>query len=223
MRGYDNAYKQAHQPQNYSNFSQSSASLSNWQWLSISSAKGLMWNNPKVITKADDHPVHYCIHVSPGLNWINTNLIILISTALIHFNPKDLYTEFPGERALQWHLNECDGVSNHQPHNRSLNRFFRCRSKKTSKLHVTGLCEGNSPGTSEFPAHRASNAENVSIWWHHHEIFSSSTMILTCSIPFYTFDTIILDISCLSMPWHLELVWCHWHLMKHININQLPW
>ena len=31
--------------------------------------------------------------------------------------------------------------------------------KKTSKLHVTGLCEGNSPVTGEFPAQRASNAE----------------------------------------------------------------
>ena len=29
--------------------------------------------------------------------------------------------------------------------------FFRRRSKKTSKLRVTGLCEGNSPGTGEFP------------------------------------------------------------------------
>ena len=28
---------------------------------------------------------------------------------------------------------------------------------------------GNSPVTREFPAHRASNAENVSIWWRHHE------------------------------------------------------
>ena len=42
------------------------------------------------------------------------------------------------------------------------------RSKKTSKLCVTGLCAGNSPGTSEFPAQMASNAENVSIWWRHH-------------------------------------------------------
>ena len=42
-----------------------------------------------------------------------------------------------------------------------------CRSKKTSKLRVTGLCAGNSPGTSEFPAQMASNAENVSIWWRH--------------------------------------------------------
>ena len=40
--------------------------------------------------------------------------------------------------------------------------------KKTSKLRVTGLCAGNSPGTGEFPAQMASNAENVSIWWRHH-------------------------------------------------------
>ena len=29
--------------------------------------------------------------------------------------------------------------------------------------------EGNSPLTSEFPAQRASNAENASIWWRHYE------------------------------------------------------
>ena len=40
----------------------------------------------------------------------------------------------------------------------------RRRSKKTSKLRVTGLCEGNSPVTDEFPAQSASNAEKVSIW-----------------------------------------------------------
>ena len=33
-----------------------------------------------------------------------------------------------------------------------LHRFFRRRSKKTSKLSVTGLCEGNLPVTDEFPA-----------------------------------------------------------------------
>ena len=35
-------------------------------------------------------------------------------------------------------------------------------------LRVTGLCAGNSPETGEFLAQRASKAENVSIWWHHH-------------------------------------------------------
>ena len=47
--------------------------------------------------------------------------------------------------------------------------YSRRRSKKTSKLRVTGLCERNSSVTGEFPAQRASNAENVSIWWRHHE------------------------------------------------------
>ena len=60
-------------------------------------------------------------------------------------------------------------VSNHQPHGCFLNILFRRRSKKTSKLRVAGLCEGNSPGTGEFPAQMASNAENVSIWWRHHD------------------------------------------------------
>ena len=32
---------------------------------------------------------------------------------------------------------------------------------------VSGLCAGNSPVTGDFPAQRASNAENVSIWWRH--------------------------------------------------------
>ena len=70
---------------------------------------------------------------------------------------------------LRWHHNGHDSVSNHQPHDCLLNRLFRRRWKKTSKLHVTGLCAGNSPGTGEFPAQMASNAENVSIWWRHHE------------------------------------------------------
>ena len=43
--------------------------------------------------------------------------------------------------------------------------FFRRRSKKTSKLRVTGLCAGNSPVIDEFFAQKVSNAGNVSIWW----------------------------------------------------------
>ena len=75
--------------------------------------------------------------------------------------------------ALFWRHNEHDSVSNHQPHECLLNLLFRRRSKKTSKLRVTGLCVGNSPGTGEFPAQMASNAENVSIWWRHHGSLNS--------------------------------------------------
>ena len=70
--------------------------------------------------------------------------------------------------SLRWRHKGHDSVSNHQPHDCLLSRLFRRRSKKISKLRVTGLCAGNSPGTGQFPAQEASNAENVSIWWRHH-------------------------------------------------------
>ena len=73
-------------------------------------------------------------------------------------------------RTLRWRHNDHAGVSNHQPHGCLLNRLFRRKSKETSKLRVTGLCVGNSPGTGEFPAQMASYAENVSIWWRHHDL-----------------------------------------------------
>ena len=72
------------------------------------------------------------------------------------------------EITLLWRHNGRDGVSNHQHHDCLLHRLFKRRSKKTSKLRVAGF--GNSPGTGEFPAQMASNAENVFIWWRHHEI-----------------------------------------------------
>ena len=53
--------------------------------------------------------------------------------------------------SLQWRHNDHDRVSNHQPHGCLLNLLFRRRSKKTSKLRVTGLCVGNSPGPVNSP------------------------------------------------------------------------
>ena len=80
----------------------------------------------------------------------------------------DVYCEI----SLQWMLRSTfgakifsgkaitpDGVSNDQLHDCLLNRLFRRRSNKTSKLRVTG----------EFPAQRASKGEIFSIWWRHHD------------------------------------------------------
>ena len=83
---------------------------------------------------------------------------------------------------LRWRHNGQDSVSNHQPHQCLLNRLFGCRSMKTSKLRVTGLCAGNSPGTGEFPAQMASNAENVYIWWRYHDVMACG---LTAPINYY--------------------------------------
>ena len=50
--------------------------------------------------------------------------------------------------ALQWRHYELDDVSNHQCLRCLLYCWSRRRSKKTSKLRVTGLCAGNSPVNS---------------------------------------------------------------------------
>ena len=87
--------------------------------------------------------------------------------------------------SLQWCYNKRDGVSHHQTHDCLLSRLSRRRSKKRAKLRVTDLCEGSSPVTGEFTPQRASNAENVSIWWRHNENFwceITSMIILMCCI-----------------------------------------
>ena len=52
--------------------------------------------------------------------------------------------------------NECHGVSNQ-------------RHKEDIKAPRHWPLCGEFTGTGEFPAQRASNAENVSIWWRHHD------------------------------------------------------
>ena len=80
-------------------------------------------------------------------------------------------------QALRWRHNGRDGISNHQPHDCLLNRLFtRIISQKTSKLRVTGLCV--------FPAQMASNAENVSISWRHHEIWLLGNFYDSCILHF---------------------------------------
>ena len=89
--------------------------------------------------------------------------------ALIHRLYIMATTWMPCDITLRWRHNGRDSVSHHQPHDCLLNRLFRRRSKKTSKLRVTGLCAENSPETGEFSAQMASNAVNISIWWRHHD------------------------------------------------------
>ena len=100
-------------------------------------------------------------------------------------------------QALQWRHNGCDSVSNHQPHQGLLNGLFMRRSKKTSKLRVTGLCAGNSPVTGEFPAQFASNAENVSIRWRHHGLQQElQKLYFQITMIFYTVPCFATDYPC---------------------------
>ena len=118
-------------------------------------------------------------------------------------------THYPS--SLRWRHNERDNVSNHQPHDCLLNRLFRRRSNKTSKLRVTGLCAGNSPVPGEFPAQMASYAENISIWWRHHVLLQimcfmwhwpTLSSCKTCMLISYLCKRIW------NMIWIIPLVWC---------------
>ena len=93
---------------------------------------------------------------------VKINLLLHIT----RYDPYPSYYIF----LLQWRHNERDCVSNQWRLDCLLNRSLSHRSKQTSKLRVTGLCEGKPPATGGFLSHTASNAENVSIWWRHHVI-----------------------------------------------------
>ena len=99
--------------------------------------------------------------LNQAIDWFECGVTLLDSVVRLSITQHTSIT-------LQWRHNGRDSVSDRQLHDCLLNRLFRRRSKKTPKL--TGLCAGNSPGTGEFPAQMSSNAENVSIWWHHHDI-----------------------------------------------------
>ena len=54
---------------------------------------------------------------------------------------------------------------------------FRRRSKNIPKLRVTCLCGGNAPMAVGFSSQRNSNAQNVPIWWRHHDILAHGILL----------------------------------------------
>ena len=96
-------------------------------------------------------------------------------------------------------------VLNHQSHECLLNRLFRRRLKKTSKFRVTGLCDGNSPVTGEFPAQMAGNAKNV------YHLMASSC---------FTFENSIDQ----TTAHHLNQCWprslCHMTSLGHVSLSE---
>ena len=88
--------------------------------------------------------------------------------------------------SFQWHHNERGDVSNRRRLGCLLNRVFRRRSKKTSKLRVNSLCV-----TGVFPWIKATNEEKVLIWWRHH-------VLVTRVYSIYIF------VRNFGLAWHFE-------------------
>ena len=98
---------------------------------------------------------------------------------------------------------------------------FRRRSKKTSKLRVTGLCAGNSPTTGIFPAQMASNAEKC------FHLMTSSCQYLTSGavIPMiYGTHNRQSSITCTSLICGMVNLWmpCAFHLRKYSESPVTP-
>ena len=110
---------------------------------------------PSRIT-CDRSPDNWALKRNVRKVWLKGQyLVIWYSNENLLLNTNHVYLKFRTSFpliSLRWRHNGRDGVSNHQPHDCLLNRLFRRRSKKTSKLRVTGLCAGTSLGTGEFPA-----------------------------------------------------------------------
>ena len=127
--------------------------------------------------------------------------------------------------SLQWCHNGRDGVSNHQPHDCLLSCLFRRRSKKTSKLRITGRCEGNSPVTGEFPAQMSSNVKNVSTWSHYGPVMSKMALsYLFSAFMIWSNMYVYIYISCLEREWYMTMSTKFWQFNHdYTPTANMPW
>ena len=127
-----------------------------------------------------------CLYVCFWLrHWIVTRMGVTFSCLLaysclpydlsdytsLHISSPPLGHQYrPISLPLQRRHNEHDGVSDHQPHDCFLKRLFRQKNQRKHQSSASlAFMWGIHRSTGEFPAQSASNAENVPIWWRHHE------------------------------------------------------
>ena len=157
--------------------------------------------------------IHMRIFFTPNHKWLYRALAVAMFTEVLERDHQQPIT------LLEWRHNGLDSVSNHQPRECLFDRLFRRRSKKTSKLRVTGLYEGNSPGIGEFRTQMASYAKNVSIWWRHHDRIicflvsmpeSNVTRLVDQHRKWLTSSSVVI----------VFLLWMHWGKSEMVAILQ---
>ena len=109
-----------------------------------------------------------------------------------------------------WHysdvMNERGGALNHRPLDSLFNRFFRSRSKKTSKLRAFGLCEWSSSMTGELPFTKS--------WW-----CGKCFHLMTSSWPVYPLYTtyVAWRMKMLLLQWLLYVIMIHCRYITNIT------
>ena len=104
---------------------------------------------------------------------------------------------------LRWRHNECAGSFNHRCLHCLFNRLFTHRPKKTSKLRVTGLCEGNSPWPVNSP-HKGPVTRDM---------FPFDLIFMSLIVLYFLHSTSVLSfyidvVLTLSMRWWVDQLTC---------------
>ena len=136
------------------------------------------------------------------------------------FGDSILRQKWGNKLTLHWRHNECQRVSNHQSHDYLLNRLFKAQIKENIKAprHWPLWREF----TGEFPAQRASNTENVSIWWRHYEPIYRIEVVQwmyqwkMSRIVLYFLQSTSVSPFCIDMV--LNFYWCVTYILEHPNI-----
>ena len=70
-------------------------------------------------------------------------------------------------------------VSNHRQFHCLLNSLLKLRTKKISKIRITGPLWGEQTLTGGFPSQRASDSKSITMSWRHHVPTEMSTVALS--------------------------------------------
>ena len=138
-------------------------------FFSIGLANGLAPIGRQVITWTNADPIHW--HIYAALGWVKGQ----------SYRNRCFLSGYPEQTGGQWC---CPQVETHitltswwprwrlkSPASRLFTRpFIQTQIKENIKAPRRWSLCGEFTGTGEFPAQRASYAENVSIWWHHHDL-----------------------------------------------------
>ena len=149
----------------------------------------IVWMHGLRLLFCDDDPDsrYICTKVEIQVYMLS---FIWTKSSVIHINK----LAKSGFWSIQWRPFERGGVSNHQCLDCFLKRFFRRRSKKTSKLLVTGFCEGINRWPVDSP-HRGPVAGKIFTFddvitcvmkqntTHHHDVPFTAYYITTVKMP----------------------------------------
>ena len=112
------------------------------------------WTQYFICTESFNPVHHMCAYNISAFLYFLINMLSSNVSTFLYYSNSALSSFSNHAMSLQWRHNERDGVSNHQPRDCLLDYLFGRRSKKTSKLRVTGICVGNSLVTGKNSPHK---------------------------------------------------------------------